>query len=204
MTEDTFTSDTSSFTDLALENPTKLASLDILSVNKSHLFNEEQSTTILNSCIEELWLPTKVVGDNNLHRAKRQKVRGDVTAFPFMDIRAVTKLANDEIYDFNLLGIIDQDFPQIFKYAVKDFYEWHIDLNQMAPSRKLTFIINLSNPDTYTGGDLEFLNVDTSDSNINEAGSCIMFPSFMPWRITPVKSGEKHIIVGHVHGALFK
>jgi hypothetical protein len=117
---------TDSFTELA-EFTNKTASLDIVSINKSSLFSKEECEQILNSSIEELWLPTKVIGDEKLHVGRRQKVRGDVTGFPFMNIRSVTKKANDEIYDFNLLGIIDQDFPQIYRYSTGDFYNWHID-----------------------------------------------------------------------------
>lgn len=194
---------TDSFTELA-EFTNKTASLDIVSINKSSLFSKEECQQILNSSIEELWLPARVIGDGKLHVGRRQKVRGDVTGFPFMNIRSVTKKANDEIYDFNLLGIIDQDFPQVFKYSEKEYYDWHFDLNIMMPSRKITFIINLTDPAEYQGGAIEFLNIDTADSNIDEQGSCLIFPSYIPYRINPIKKGIKHILVGHIHGALFK
>ena len=194
---------TDSFTELA-EFANKPASLDIVSINKSSLFSKEECEQILNSSIEELWLPAKVIGDGKLHVGRRQKVRGDVTGFPFMNIRSVTKKANDEIYDFNLLGIIDQDFPQVFKYSEKEYYDWHFDLNIMMPSRKITFIINLTDPAEYQGGAIEFLNIDTADANIDEQGSCLIFPSYIPYRINPIKKGIKHILVGHIHGALFK
>lgn len=195
---------TDNFTDLAAFNTTKTASLDIASINKSALFTKEQCEEILKNAIEELWLPTKIVGDNKLHVGRRQKVRGDIAGFPFMEIRTVTKNANDEIYDFNLLGIIDQDFPQLFKYSKDEYYDWHIDLNVMTPSRKITFIINLSDPADYKGGNIEFLNIDTTGANVEEQGACLVFPSYMPYRITPVTEGTKYILVGHVHGALFK
>jgi len=194
---------TDSFTELA-EFTNKTASLDIVSINKSSLFSKEECEQILNSSIEELWLPARVIGDGKLHVGRRQKVRGDVTGFPFMNIRSVTKKANDEIYDFNLLGIIDQDFPQVFKYSEKEYYDWHFDLNIMMPSRKITFIINLTDPAEYQGGVVEFLNIDTADANIDEQGSCLIFPSYIPYRINPIKKGIKHVLVGHVHGALFK
>jgi PKHD-type hydroxylase len=192
------------FTDLAEFSNAKKATLDIVSINKSKLFTKEQCAEILNNAIEELWLPTRIIGDNKLHIARRQKVRGDLTGFPFMNIRTVTKDANDEIYDFNLLGIIDQDFPQLFKYSEKEYYNWHIDLNVMMPSRKITFIVNLSDPSEYTGGEIEFLNIDTATADINEQGACLIFPSYMPYKINPVKTGNNCILVGHVHGALFK
>jgi PKHD-type hydroxylase len=183
---------------------TKLATLDIISVNKADIFSKGECTQILENCIEELWLPSKVVGSNDLHKSSRQKLRGDVTEFPFNNLRDITKAANTEIYDFKLLGIIDQDFPQVFKYDTNDYYNWHIELNPMAPSRKLTFIVNLSDPESYTGGELEFLNTKTDSTSMATQGAVLIFPSFMPYKINPVTSGTKHIIVGHVHGALFR
>ena len=81
----------SNFTDAATAS-TKLASLEIVSINKSELFTKEECETILGNCIEELWLPATVVGstDGNFHRARRQKLRGDIGGFPFLNIRDVT------------------------------------------------------------------------------------------------------------------
>ena len=80
----------------------------------------------------------------------------------------------------------------------------HIDINSMAVSRKITFLINLSDPAEYEGGQIEFLNIDVDPQIINEQGFCLIFPSYIPYRITPVTKGTKHLLVGHVHGALFK
>ena len=74
----------------------------------------------------------------------------------------------------------------------------------MAATRKLSFIINLNDSSEYTGGEIEFLNTDTSASNINEVGSLIVFPAFLPYRIKEVTSGHRHAIVGHIHGTIFR
>lgn len=194
----------SNFTDAAESNLTPAATLEIVSINKSSLFTVQDCQDILSTCVEELWLPTTVIGNKKIHVGKRQKLRGDTAGFPFLNIREVTKAANTNIYDFSLLGIIDQDFPQVFKYSQGDFYDMHIDINSMAVSRKITFLINLSDPSEYEGGQIEFLNVDIDPQIINEQGACLVFPSYIPYSITPVTSGAKHILVGHVHGALFR
>lgn len=204
MTPNDLESIDSSFTDAASALTTKIASLEITSINKSELFSKDQCEAVLKNCIEELWLPSKVVGSVDLHKSSRQKLRGNVEGFPFMEIRDVTKNANDSIYDFNLLGIIDQDYPQVFKYNEKDYYNWHIEITPVAPSRKLTFVINLTDTSEYEGGEIEFLNIDTTNANINEQGSCLIFPSFVPYKINPVTKGTAHFIIGHVHGALFR
>lgn len=192
------------FTDAAENNSVKEASLEIVSINKSTVFTSQDCKDILSTCVEELWLPATVIGKKDFHKGKRQKLRGDTAGFPFLNIRDVTKSANDQIYDFGLIGIIDQDFPQIFKYSEGDFYNMHIDLNSMAVSRKLTFVINLSDPSEYEGGRIDFLNVNLESQIADEQGSCLIFPSFMPYSITPVTKGTKYLLIGHVHGALFK
>lgn len=198
------TPSSSSFTDAATFAASKMASLDIVSINKSDLFTTEECERVLTSCIDELWLPSTVIGIQNFHQSRRQKLRGDVAGFPFLNIREVTKTANSSIFDFNLLGIIDQDYPQVFKYSESDFYKMHIELTPMAPSRKITFIINLSDPLSYEGGDIEFLNISADHALLRERGSCLVFPSYLPYCIHPITSGIKNIIVGHVHGAMFK
>lgn len=194
----------SSFTDLAENSPKEPATLEITSLNKSPIFTKEECAKLIESCIEELWLPVSVVGTSNFHASKRQKVRGDVNGFPFIEIRSVTKEANDSIYDFSLLGIIDQDFPQVYKYSEGDFYNMHSDLTPVASSRKLTFIINLNDPSEYEGGEFEFLNMNTSEANLCEQGHCLIFPAYLPYKINKITKGSKHILVGHVHGTLFK
>jgi predicted 2-oxoglutarate/Fe(II)-dependent dioxygenase YbiX len=195
----------SNFTDAAeVLASSKMATLEIMSINKANLFSKDECDQILSTCIEELWLPSTVIGNSEFHQSKRQKLRGDTAGFPFLNIRDITKSANTEIYDFNLMGIIDQDFPQVFAYSKNDYYKMHIELNPMAPSRKITFIINLSDPATYQGGDVRFLNIDTSNSGVSDQGSCLIFPSFVPYEISPVTEGVKNVIVGHIHGALFK
>ena len=66
------TAEQSNFTDPALISE-KTASLDILSINKTEIFSKEQCETILSTCIDELWLPSTVVGSSDFHRSKRQK-----------------------------------------------------------------------------------------------------------------------------------
>ena len=194
----------SNFTDPAELVTTNIPTLEITSINKAMMFSKDECDQILSTCVEELWLPSTVIGSKEFHQSKRQKLRGDTAGFPFLNIREITKNANTEIYDFNLIGIIDQDFPQVFTYSEDDFYNMHLELTPMAPSRKITFIINLSDPTTYNGGDIEFLNIDTSQSELNDQGACLIFPSYTPYKINAVTNGVKRIIVGHVHGAIFK
>lgn len=204
------TDNTNGFTDLAeqrveSDNPEKIEpSLQITSVNFSNVFDKDECQLMSDNTIDELWMPIKVHGDEKLHKGYRQKLRGDVKGFPFDKIRDVTKAANQQIYNFDLLGIIDQDFPQVYKYTEGCYYDWHIDVNVLAPTRKITWIVNLNDSAEYEGGEVEFLNTDTSEHDTNQIGKILIFPSFIPYRIKQITKGEKKMIIGHVHGATFK
>lgn len=180
------------------------ATHNILGINSAELFNEEQRQQILDTCVEELWMPCKVVGDEVLHVADRQKLKGEPTEFPFVEIRDVTKQANEEVYDFKLLGIIDQDYPQVFKYTKGSYYNYHVDINPLAMTRKISFAVILdANGDAQKN--LEFLNTKL-DEDVTRIGNIIIWPSFLPWRIKEITEadGSLTIIVGHIHGAAFR
>lgn len=181
-----------------------IASKEIISINSTTLFSNEECSKIKEVIINELWMKIKVVGDLDIHSGFRQKLRGNIAEFPFQQLKEITKEANDKVYDFDLLGIIDQDYPQVFKYSENNFCSYHVEINPYAPSRKLTFIVNLSDRDSYQGGQLEFLNTTVDENLMNGQGNIIIFPSFLPYQITKITQGEKLIIVGHIHGPLFK
>ena len=102
---------------------------------------------------------------------------------------------------------------QFTQYHQGQYYGWHCD-GWKAPYqgantaiigkiRKLSMTISLSNPDDYTGGELEFTfgDVEPGKSKVvtcpplKERGSIIIFPSFVWHRVTPVKSGTRYSLV---------
>lgn len=194
------------FTDIEDNDVTveTLATKEILSITMAELFNHEECNKIIDSLVDELWMSIKVVGDKNLHKGSRQKLRGDVSTFPFDPIRAITKEANSKVFDFSLLGIIDQDYPQVFRYEHGDYHDFHVEINPLAPTRKISFILNLSADNEYTGGEIEFLNTTITNSIATKKGTICIFPSFLPYRINKVITGKKDIVIGHIHGPLFR
>jgi hypothetical protein len=64
----------SGFTDAAASRIiSKIATLEIMSINKAPLFSTDECNQILSTCIEELWLPATVIGGGEFHQSKRQK-----------------------------------------------------------------------------------------------------------------------------------
>ena len=91
----------------------------------------------------------------------------------------------------------------LLRYENTDKYDWHLDIGNNAPFRKLTFIVQLSDSDDYDGGNLEFMNMITDGNLFRKKGQIIIFPSFVPWRITKVTKGVRNSIEGWIHGPSF-
>ena len=89
----------------------------------------------------------------------------------------------------------------------QNYYDWHVDIGPtFASYRKLSMVIQLSNPEEYEGGDLQIFDPIVSDENFpyksvpKKKGSIIVFPSFLPHRVTPVTGGIRKSLVWWVGG----
>ena len=96
----------------------------------------------------------------------------------------------------------------------KGKYDWHIDtnfFNNNFTQRKLSIVLQLSDPTDYEGGQLE-LDVHTYGVKlandfkkyVNQKGTVIVFPSFIRHRVTPVTKGIRKSLITWVTGANFR
>ncbi len=119
------------------------------------------------------------------------------------------------VFQFDIDGFHDDDPPHVMRYEAGDGFAWHVDNGtDTAPiaSRKLAFSIQLSDPATYVGGDLQlalydqkYLGTDPGMAAAMRAqGSLILFAAFQLHRIAPVTSGRRDALVGWLHGPAFR
>ena len=93
---------------------------------------------------------------------------------------------------------------QYTSYSEGEHYKWHVDDYGVADDnlcRKLSFSLQLSDPEDYSGGELEFLT--DSDHKVfapKTKGSMIIFDSRLKHRVRKVKSGVRKSLVGWVPG----
>ena len=110
------------------------------------------------------------------------------------------------LYD---ISHIENNMIQYTQYNKGDYYNWHTDMDicdinepdQLV--RKLSFTLQLTNDDEYTGGDLEFADFDDSTYRFlvpKSRGTVIVFDSRTPHRVLPIKSGVRKSLVGWVVG----
>jgi len=75
----------------------------------------------------------------------------------------------------------------------------HIDCIAGDHQRKLSFSLLLN--DDFQGGDFATV---TESSVACDAGKLLVFPSFLPHKISPVESGTRYAIFGWIYGPNFK
>jgi PKHD-type hydroxylase len=98
---------------------------------------------------------------------------------------------NEQIWRFELTGI---STIMIVKYEPDDHVLRHIDLAADQPDRKLVLLVQLSSPDTYTGGVLEY-GVASPVTASREQGAVLAFPAWTPHAVSPVLSGIRYAAV---------
>ena len=70
------------------------------------------------------------------------------------------------------------------------------------PVRKISMTCLLSDPSTFTGGDLEFM--EKNKMPALKQGQAIFFASFITHRVSPVKKGIRRSLVMWFGGQPFK
>ena len=147
--------------------------------------------------------------------------------------------ANRENFMYDIEGL-DSNEIQYTEYKKGEYYDWHVDddinrcmindklltsdINQGENLailngeyiRKLSFSIQLSDPEDYEGGELEFkvsnynsrkrgdFNLDEPFHAPNKKGTIIIFDSRVKHRVREVKSGVRKSLVGWVVGPRWK
>lgn len=84
----------------------------------------------------------------------------------------------------------------------RDHYGWHHDVkwHGHAPvDRKISVTVQLTDPGSYEGGDIEFDEVSTN-ADFRSKGTVLLFPSYLRHRVRPVTSGTRRALVAWFSG----
>lgn len=124
----------------------------------------------------------------------------DQTRWIYQLICDAGKLATESHYQLTLSGITRA--PQYVEYRPgRGHFACHNDYShdQIDSPRKLTVIVQLSEPDDYDGGRLQVFGVDV-DELPRSRGSVLVFPSFTYHCVTPVTRGIRRALVAWIAG----
>lgn len=116
--------------------------------------------------------------------------------------------ANRNAFGFDVNYLSDIQYTKYYGNT-NDKYDWHIDTfwaNPTSFDRKLSIIIQLSDPSEYEGGLFEFdPQIPQPDNNaLRSKGTVIVFPSFLRHRVTPVTGGLRRSLVSWIEGPKFR
>jgi PKHD-type hydroxylase len=132
----------------------------------------------------------------------------ETTAWIFTKLASVTERVNRR-YGFELTGF-DEDLQFTVYDRPGSFYTWHQDgLDGPVAYRKLSLVVQLSDPTEYDGAALEFfgssadlegVELEAAHAECARRGSVIAFPSFEYHRVLPLRSGIRRSLVSWVSG----
>lgn len=124
------------------------------------------------------------------------------TKWIFEKICKAVSIANHEYYNYEIMGVTHDLQLLHYKDDEKSFYDWHVDIGAgNASTRKISVSVQLSDPNSYEGGDLVINDNGVIINTIKEQGCINMFPSYALHQVTPVTKGERWVIVIWVHGS---
>lgn len=111
---------------------------------------------------------------------------------------------NANHFGFDLTGFGEPLQLTSYDSSKQDHYTWHTDFRSNKVSRKLSVVVQLSNPDEYEGGELE-LNTGVATTKIErKRGLITVFPSWLLHRVTPVTKGKRQSLVVWTSGPEFR
>ena len=113
------------------------------------------------------------------------------------------KTANQQMWNFDIWGYQD-GFQYTVYYGDGGHYDWHADLGPNISNRKISCVLQLSDPDEYDGGDLQMNPGGNILTVPKQLGLVCFFPSFILHRVTPLNSGVRKSLVNWFCGANFR
>ena len=142
--------------------------------------------------------------DESIRKSKIKWIHHDDKSWWLYD-----KLANyiqeaNKSWGFTINSIIDS-IQYTEYYEGGGHYDWHMDMgNYPNNHRKISLTIQLSDPNTYEGGDLEFWVGRNPDKAPREQSFAVLVPSYLMHRVTPITKGVRKSLVLWVGGDTFR
>ena len=122
----------------------------------------------------------------------------------YRDIENTMLKANNNHFGFEGMRLTEPG--QFTHYLTDGFYEWHMDTDILGkyqpPIRKISMTLLLSDPSTFEGGELEFM--ENGRIAKLKQGQAIFFASWLQHRVKPVTKGERYSLVQWFGGPPFK
>lgn len=176
-------------------------------------FTQEELVEILSYC-DTLTLNNGTVGGqgyNYMSDIRESKVGwiplNDKSQLIYDRLAYILRNLNGQFYKFDLYGFSEDLQYTVYEENTKGHYTWHRDNGVAsigAVPRKLSMVLQLSDPSDYEGGDLEIFTAAEPQQVKKAKGLIAAFPSYTLHRVTPVTKGTRKTLVVWATGPSFK
>ncbi len=129
--------------------------------------------------------------------------------FMYDRVRNNVELVNRDFYRFDLHGLHEELGVMKYDPPMGDIPAGHYDQHQdfgggMSSLRKLSIVVQLSEPTAYDGCRLELIADKKFDPGYVDQGDMLIFPSWTPHLVTPITRGRRYSLVGWITGPQFR
>jgi PKHD-type hydroxylase len=125
------------------------------------------------------------------------------TMWMYKRLSIVINQLNNDYYKFDLDGFAEG--IQFTEYhSPSGTHGAHMDKAPNGVVRKLTMIIQLTDPDEYEGCDLEIIQSDGNRKLPRKRGTLVAFPSWEWHQVNPITSGTRNSLVAWITGSPFR
>jgi len=179
------------------------------------VFNEEEIANIVRYGERVLQLESGTV--INLSSCDKSVRNSQVSWIPINQetqwiydrIAHVARELNGQFFQLDLYGFVEPIQYTVYEGSEnteeQGHYVWHIDKGNIGGSpRKLSIVIQLSDPSEYDGGNLEIAVSNNPEVLKKQQGMLYAFPSYTLHRVTPVTKGVRRTLVVWIAGPKFK
>jgi len=178
----------------------------VLVTGKMRTFTVEECNEIIQS-VQGVYEGDAITSDGGTSFSTESRITKMKTIYPnsefdwfFDKIEDLVKQVAPQ-FDIDVTGFYEG--AQVYDYPEGGFLDWHMDIGKgIMSDRKLSISIQLSDGDSYDGGNLEFL--DTKSQAPRVQGASVVFSSYRMHRVSPVTRGHRKSIVTWVHGRPFR
>ena len=147
------------------------------------------------------------VPEDELNKIRRSRVswvnNSKDTRWVFMKLADVASKLNAQFYGFDLTGFGEPLQLTNYDQSEHGMYGWHQDYGGRV-SRKLSLVLQLSDPAQYEGGNLQVMTDGNPQTVRKQRGLIAAFPSYVVHQVTPVTQGSRQSLVAWVSGPAFK
>jgi PKHD-type hydroxylase len=169
-------------------------------------FSPEECKKIIDIGNKKGLIKGKVRG-NNLEHVRDSNISwlypSDDLEWVYRRLTDIVLNLNNQFFKFDIFGFIEG--LQFTHYKEPDGkYKKHVDKGLNNITRKLSLSIQLSTPNSYTGGDFILYEGEEPIMLPKEQGKLILFPSYTLHEVKPVTKGERYSLVAWITGPQFK